>query len=108
MNPRVRRAPHRRGQEQPGNPAVSQAIHHPRALPTPHPVDETASQPLTNIEASEGWGFESLRARNIKRRLACVNVGWAPFKIRPLWTPGAPGVLVCFGIVCAGVGSGVL
>src|SRR6266516_5015304 len=57
---------------------------------------------------SEGWGFESLRARNIIRRLACGNAGRAPFKICPLWTPGAPGVLVCFGAVRAGVRGGVL
>jgi hypothetical protein len=46
---------------------------------------------------SEGWGFESLRARNIIRRLTCGNVGRAPFKIRALWTSGAPTVLVSFG-----------
>src|SRR5947207_15067680 len=57
---------------------------------------------------SEGWGFESLRARNIIRRLACGNAGRTPFKICPLWTPGAPGVLVCFGAVRAGVRGGVL
>ena len=46
---------------------------------------------------SEGWGFESLRARNIIGRVACENAGRAPFKIRPLWTCGAPTVLVSFG-----------
>ena len=57
---------------------------------------------------SEGWGFESLRARKIKRCLTCGNAGQMSFKIRPLWTPGAPGVLVRSGIVCAGVAGGVL
>src|SRR5205823_9630544 len=40
---------------------------------------------------SEGWGFESLRARNIIRRVTSGNAGRAPFKVRPLWTPGALG-----------------
>ena len=31
-------------------------------------VDNTCRRSLTNIEASEGWGFESLRARSIIRR----------------------------------------
>ena len=57
---------------------------------------------------SEGWGFESLRARNIKGRPTCGNVGRTPFKICPLWTPGAPRVLVCFGAVRAGVRGSVL
>jgi hypothetical protein len=46
---------------------------------------------------SEGWGFESLRARNIIRDVTCGNAGHAPFKTRPLWTCGAPTVLVSFG-----------
>src|SRR5436309_8391346 len=43
-----------------------------------------------------------------QRRLACGNAGRAPFRVRPLWTPGAPTVLVCFGIVCAAIRGGVL
>jgi hypothetical protein len=35
---------------------------------------------------SEGWGFESLRAREIIWRLTCRNVGWAPISNGPLWT----------------------
>src|SRR5262245_51824826 len=42
------------------------------------------------------------------KALTCANAGQAPFKIRPLWTWGAPRVLVCFGIVCAGARCGVL
>jgi hypothetical protein len=57
---------------------------------------------------SEGWGFESHRARNNKGRLTWGNAGRVPFKTHPLWTPGAPVVLVCFGIVCAWPPVGVL
>ena len=46
---------------------------------------------------SEGWGFESLRARNIIRAVTCGNVGHVPFEPCPLWTCGAPTVLVSFG-----------
>jgi hypothetical protein len=36
------------------------------------------------------------------------NARRMPFKIHPLWTPGAPGVLFRSGIVCAGIVGGVL
>ncbi len=54
---------------------------------------------------SEGWGFESLRARNIIRYLTCGNAGYFPFKVRPLWTCGAPTVLVSFGRFPSGPSS---
>ena len=67
-HPRLRRPAHRRRKDHPGNPPLPQALHRPRALPPAHPVDESSRGPLTNIEASEGWGFESLRARHSSRR----------------------------------------
>jgi hypothetical protein len=67
---RLRRPAHRRRQDHAGNPPLPQAIHRPRALPPAHSVDETAHKPLTNIEASEGCGFESLRARALRARAA--------------------------------------
>jgi transposase len=51
-DPRLRRPAHRRGKDRAGNPPLPQAIHRPRALPAPHPVDESSRGPLTNIEAS--------------------------------------------------------
>ena len=51
---------------------------------------------------SEGWGFESLRARNIKRRLSCGNVDQPPCCFCPLWTCCVPGVIGCFGSVQTG------
>jgi hypothetical protein len=57
---------------------------------------------------SEGWGFESLRARKIKGQLSCINGNQAPLVVCPGWTTGAPRVLVCFAAVYADPGSGVL
>jgi hypothetical protein len=74
-DPRLRRPAHRRGQDHPGDPPLPQALHRPRALPAPHPVDESSGEPLTNIEASEGWGFESLRARPGHRPLPAPGRG---------------------------------
>jgi transposase len=69
-NQGVCRPTQNRGQVQPGDPAVPQALHRPRALPRtqrqhhPHRPDlDNSGGRLTNIEASEGWGFESLRVR---------------------------------------------
>jgi transposase len=64
-HPRLRHPAHRRGQDHPRNPPLPQAIHRPRALPAAHPDDESSREPLTNIEASEGWGSNpSERARS--------------------------------------------
>jgi hypothetical protein len=52
-HPRLRRQAHRRRQDHPGNPPLSQALHRPRALPAAHPGDEATHKPLTNIEASK-------------------------------------------------------
>jgi len=48
----------RRGRDHPGDPALPQAIHRPRALPAAHPVDESSRGSLTNIEASEGLEYK--------------------------------------------------
>ena len=69
-HPRLRRPAHRGGKDRPRNPPLPQAIHRPRALPSAHPLDETAHEPLTNIEASEGWGSNpSERAHMISQEI---------------------------------------
>jgi hypothetical protein len=75
-HPRLHRPSHRRGQDPTRNPPLPQALHRPRALQAPHPRDDLAHRPLTNIEASEGWGFESLRLR---RSRAYSDHGVGPF-----------------------------
>jgi hypothetical protein len=40
--------------------------------------------------------------------VTCGNAGQPGSKMRPIWTSGAPGVLVCSGIVRAAVRGGVL
>jgi hypothetical protein len=57
---------------------------------------------------SEGWGFESLRARNTNQRLSCIDVNQTQLYFCPSWTRGAPVVLVCFGAVYADPDSRVL
>jgi hypothetical protein len=57
-HPRLRRPAHRRGKDRTRDPPLPQAIHRPRALPAAQPVDETAHEPLTNIEASDGSASE--------------------------------------------------
>jgi hypothetical protein len=51
---------------------------------------------------SEGWEFESLRARKIKGRSSCGNVDQPPLVFCPLWTCCDPGVIRCFGSVQTG------
>ena len=49
-HPRLCRPAHRGRKDHPRNPPLPEAVHRPRALPPAQPVDETAHEPLTNIE----------------------------------------------------------
>ena len=40
--PRLSRPAHRRRKDHPGDPPLPQALHRPRALPAPHPDDESS------------------------------------------------------------------
>ena len=60
-DPRPRRPAHRRGKDRPGDPPLPQALHRPRALPVPHPDDESSREPLTNIEVVRVAACDALR-----------------------------------------------
>jgi len=60
-DPRPRRPAHRRGKDRPGDPPLPQALHRPRALPVPHPDDESSGGSLTNIEVVRVAACDALR-----------------------------------------------
>jgi hypothetical protein len=47
-----------------------------------------ADGPPVGIYGSEGWGFESLRARTIIRGVTCGHGGVASLVVCPVWTVG--------------------